>query len=143
MYLVDNPLADKAAAAAAMEPPTVPATPALLLPSGSGQVSDMPLLGTCTLAACFLTCSGIARTSGPLHGHSRKEGKAIKRPAYCLNTTQVASPAAALGLFDLEEFSFGAPPASFHDSTPGLLMEQSLGAPSTLQDVEVLPASCT
>jgi hypothetical protein len=50
---------------------------------------------------------------------------------------QVTSPAAALGLFDLEEFSFGAPPASYRDSTPGLLMDQSLGAPTTLQDVEV------
>jgi hypothetical protein len=50
---------------------------------------------------------------------------------------QAASPAAALGLFDLEEFSFGAPPASYRDSTPGLLMDQSLGAPTTLQDVEV------
>jgi hypothetical protein len=50
---------------------------------------------------------------------------------------QVASPAAALGLFDLEEFSFGAPPASYRDSTPGLLMDQSLGAPSALEDVQV------
>lgn len=48
-----------------------------------------------------------------------------------------ASPAAALGLFDLEEFSFGAPPASYRDSTPGLLMDQSLAAPTTMQDVEV------
>ena len=54
---------------------------------------------------------------------------------------QVASPAAALGLFDLEEFSFGAPPASYRDSTPGLLMDQSLGAPATLHDVEVLRSS--
>jgi hypothetical protein len=32
---VDNPLADKAAAAAALEHPTVPETPALLASSGS------------------------------------------------------------------------------------------------------------
>lgn len=50
---------------------------------------------------------------------------------------QAVSPAAALGLFDLEEFSFGAPPASYRDSTPGLLMDQTLGAPSALQDIEV------
>jgi hypothetical protein len=50
---------------------------------------------------------------------------------------QAPSPAAALGLFDLEEFSFGAPPASYRDATPGLLMDRSLGTPATLQHVEV------
>lgn len=68
---------------------------------------------------------------------SCREPLAVLRTKLLLAVVQVASPAAALGLFDLEEFSFGAPPASYRDSTPGLLMDQSLGAPSTLEDVQV------
>ncbi len=46
--------------------------------------------------------------------------------------------AAALGLFNLEEFCFGAVPPSFNDSTPGLILERSVGSPSDNQrDVEV------
>ena len=146
-YLVDNPLADKAAAAAAMERPAVPATLALLASSGSlasvnQEASDCPAFSVCPpdLWMCALDGAGEDLQQNSVHRSCREPLPFLMIQALPV-IVQVASPAAALGLFDLEEFSFGAPPASYRDSTPGLLMDQSLGAPATLLDVEVCSLS--
>jgi hypothetical protein len=54
---VDNPLADKAAAAAAMERPAVPATPALLLASSGSLASVNQEARGCLTASVQSTSS--------------------------------------------------------------------------------------